>query len=70
MRTIEYKMRTIGTDYLEIVEKAEKKISAFFNIPLEDIANKVHMEVVIFETSDDGVGKPIHSAEVFAKLKS
>ena len=53
----------------ELVNKAEQRLSAFLNIPLEELENKVSYEFAMYESSDDGIELSTFGAEVYAKLK-
>jgi hypothetical protein len=58
-----------GKTCQELIDKAEKRLAAFFNTPVEELENKVNYEFNMYESSDDGVELSIFTSEVHAKLK-
>lgn len=59
----------LGLTYEEILEKTEKKLSDFFQIPVDELEEKLSYEITIWESSDDGITAPIFSAEVISQVK-
>jgi hypothetical protein len=70
VRTIHVKALVNSTTYKGILTETEKKLSNFFEIPVEDLKSKVNYEIVIYEVSNDGVSLPIFNGEVSARLRN
>jgi hypothetical protein len=70
VRTINVKTIANSTTYKGIIAEAEKKLSNFFEIPVEDLKSKVNYEITIYEVSNDGVSLPIFNGEVSARLRN
>ena len=69
MRVVNVRMMVNAKSYAEIIEKAEKRLSSFLDIPVEELQNKINYEFEIYESSDDGVSLSTFTASVHAKLK-
>jgi hypothetical protein len=70
MKTVNVRTIVSSRTYKGIIYEAEKKISNFYEIELEDVKDKVSYEITVYESSDDGVSLPIFSGEVSARLRS
>jgi hypothetical protein len=70
MRTIHIKALVSSTTYKDLISEAEKKLSNFFEIKLEDVKDKINYEITVFEGSNDGVSAPIFSGEISARLRN
>ena len=57
-----------GDSYDEIIEKAEKEISDFMEIDVEEISKKVNYELLISKTEDMSSDTE-YQAEVIARIK-
>jgi len=69
MRVVNIRLLANGKSYEEIVEKSEKRLAKFLDIPVEELENKLNYEFTFYESSDDGIELSTFSAEVHAKLK-
>jgi hypothetical protein len=69
MRVVNIRMVVNAKSYSEIVEKAEKRLASFLDVPVENLQNKINYEFEIHESSDDGIQLSTFTALVQAKLK-
>jgi hypothetical protein len=70
MKSITVKCLVSSRTYKGLIYEAEKKISNFYEIEVEDVKDKVSYEITVFESSNDGVSLPIFSGEITARLRS
>lgn len=70
MRTVHVKSLVSSTTYKGLISEAEKKLSAFFEINIEDIKDKLNYEITVYESSNDGVTLPIFTGEISARLRN
>jgi hypothetical protein len=70
MKSITVKCLVSSRTYKGLIYEAEKKISNFYEIEVEDVKDKVSYEITVFESSNDGVSLPIFSGEITARLRN
>jgi hypothetical protein len=70
MRSVTVRTIVTSTTYKGLIEQAEKKLSAFFEIEYEDVQDKISYEILIHESSNDGITLPIFTGEILCKLRS
>ena len=70
MKTVQVKSLVSSTTYKGLVFEAEKKLSNFFEIELEEIKDKLNYEIIVYESSNDGTTLPIFTGEVSARLRN
>ena len=70
MRTVTVRSVASSTTYKGLILEAEKKLSDFFEIDLEDVKDKLSYEITVYENSNDAGSLPIFSGEVTARLRS
>jgi hypothetical protein len=70
MKSVTVRTAVISTTYNGLLEELEKKLSSFFENEYEDIKDKLSCEILIHESSSDGVTLPIFTADILCKLRS
>jgi hypothetical protein len=70
MKTVHVKSLVKSTTYKGLIAEAEKKLSNFFEIELEEVKDKLNYEITVYESSDDGVSLPIFTGELSARLRN
>jgi uncharacterized membrane protein YkoI len=70
MKTVHVKSLVKATTYKGLISEAEKKLSNFFEIELEEVKDKLNYEITVYESSDDGVSLPIFTGELSARLRN
>jgi hypothetical protein len=70
MKSVSVRTTVTSTTYKGLIEETEKKLSGFFEIEYEDVKDKLSYEILIHESSSDGVSLPIFTGEILCKLRS
>jgi hypothetical protein len=70
VKTVHVKALISSTTYKGLILEAEKKLSNFFEIELEDVKDKINYEVTVYESSNDGITLPIFSGELSARMRN
>jgi hypothetical protein len=68
MRSATFKLTIYGDDYHELVEIAEKLISNFLNIEIEEISRYANYELLIIENTNMG-DDSLYEADVTVRIK-
>lgn len=68
MRSANLKLTAYGDDYQELVETAEKLISNFLNIEIEEISRYANYELLIIENTNMG-DDSTYEADIMVRIK-
>jgi hypothetical protein len=68
MRSATLKLTTYGDDYHELVETAEKLISNFLNVEVEDINRYANYELLIIDNTNMG-NDATYEADITVRIK-
>lgn len=65
------KISVTGSNHSELLREAEKELSKFFDIPIQDLNKKVPYELIVTEQEDivDFDDEDLYVALVIAKVK-